>query len=48
MTVNELIEELLRLRGAGKGDYIVSASTQDGASYDVGEIEEGTGWIELS
>ena len=48
MTINELVEKLLQMKAAGKGDYEVIASTQDGACYGVDSIEEGTGWIEFS
>lgn len=48
MTVSELIEKLLQIEAAGKGEYEVTASTQDGACYDVDSIEEGAGWIEFN
>ena len=48
MTVRELIDKLLRIEVAGKGNYEVTVSTQDGACYDVDRIEEGAGWIEFN
>lgn len=48
MIVSELIEKLLQIEAAGKGEYEVIASTQDGGCYGVDRFEEGAGWIEFN
>jgi len=46
MTVTELIDKLLALEAAGKGEYEVSFTVPT-TCYDIEHVEEGSGWIDL-
>ena len=46
MTVTELIDALLQIEAAGKGYYEVTF-IKSMTCYDINDVEEGAGWVDL-
>lgn len=47
MTVTELIDALLQIEASGKGYYEVTF-VKPMVCYDINDVEEGAGWVNLS